>query len=100
MTKTKQVLDLIKIRAGVDDAYIHCYSWQQFPEDEEFRNGDLNFNQYILAIYDKYPKILWQLVWDLYDKLWGDSFKNKIMLFTFISQEESDRLDWLIENLK
>jgi len=112
MNKTKQVLDLIKIRAGVDDAFILDYLAMNFGFTT-YSKAHVAKIAFMIYFIDYYTEVLWQLVVDLAPRLWkcentGEkcykpnctSFCGyKDILCDFLQTKESDRLDWLIENL-
>ena len=114
MNKTKQVLDLIKIRAGVDDAWMWRWIGINFKAIYNFYDKDDSYSLNIYDCFDENKALIWQLVIDLAPRLWkcentGEkcykpnctSFCGyKDILCDFLQTKESDRLDWLIENLK
>ena len=114
MTKTKQVLDLIKIRAGVDDAWMWRWIGINFKAIYNFYDKDDSYSLNIYDCFDENKALIWQLVIDLAPRLWKcentrekcykpncTSFcGRKDILYDFLQTKESDRLDWLIENLK
>ena len=118
MTKTKQVLDLIKIRAGVDDAWMWRWIGINFKAIYNFYDKDDSYSLNIYDCFDENKALIWQLVIDLAPKLWIKEIHEESVdiedrtvyesinlewegkLYEFVFRiKESDRLDWLIENL-